>query len=241
MSRCERFREAIPSWAVGELDGDAATAVERHLGSCRECAELARAARTVAETVGPLGRLEPPRAAVERVAGDPCGRWRVQLFSALDAPGPDLEVGRLVEHLDGCAACAAVWEGLVAAREVGRSLHPSGAAVRRAAALPRLATARRVPGLRTVSAAAYALALATALLLGNPVTLARQGAEMAASRLGRAVQERVSATADEGRDEVRVLVWRLWRMAGRTAAALADIFDEAPRPSAAPEPEGGTR
>jgi len=60
MVECEGFREDIDAWALGALEADEASQLERHLAACDECSRLAEGAR---EAAGSLALAVPLQAA----------------------------------------------------------------------------------------------------------------------------------------------------------------------------------
>jgi hypothetical protein len=64
---------------------------------------------------------------------------------------------------------------------------------------------------RLATAAAYLLAVMTSLIVGNPVTLARSQAVPAVERVAEVVTTEVAEAAQQGRGEVRVILWRVWK------------------------------
>lgn len=58
--RCEDVRLELPSYALGELDGNERDRVEKHLSSCASCAHEAAGIAQLAELVGDSGLDEHP-------------------------------------------------------------------------------------------------------------------------------------------------------------------------------------
>jgi hypothetical protein len=79
------------------------------------------------------------------------------------------------------------------------------------------------------TAAAYFLAVLTSLVIGNPVTLARSGADEALGRVAEVVSSEVSDVAEQGRGEARIMLWRLWKWGERKIEAVREFVsrDEA--------------
>lgn len=229
MSCDPRLRELLPAWAAGELEAAEAEAVERHLEACAECRELAGRLASIHSALAPLRELEPPQALTGELTSTACERWRLLLFSAMDGAVGEEELEPLLEHLDGCPACTAVWTALTTARGVLAPLQPPPRLLEQCRRIPWAARRRRIPGVRTAAAAAYVLAVAVSLLLGNPVTLARQEMRTAVTSVGKTVQAQVREVKDDGRGELRLVVWKIWRLGEHTVDAIHRIL--------APEPE----
>ncbi len=225
MSCTSHFRELLPSWAADELEPSKARTVERHLEECQECRALADELRRIRRDLEPIRDLLPPTDLEGTLSGSACSRWRRVLFTAMDGELQEEELPALLEHLDDCPDCSSVWTAMSALRQVGPSLTPPPGLALRCQRIPWLARRRKVPGARTALAVAYVLAVAVSLLLGNPVAMARREVRTAADRVGQRVETHVQAVEDEGRGELRLLVWRIWRMGERTATAVQKIFE----------------
>lgn len=225
MSCTSHFRELLPGWAADELDPSEARSVQGHLEECQECRLLAEELRRIRRDLEPIRDLNPPADLEGSLSGSACSRWRRTLFTALDGELPEEELPALLEHLDDCSDCSRVWTGISALRQVGTSLVPSPGLALRCQRIPWAARRQRIPGARAALAMAYVLAVAVSLLLGNPVAMARREVRTAADRVGQRVETHVQAVEDEGRGELRLLVWRIWRMGERTATAVQKIFE----------------
>ncbi len=225
MSCTDRLREALAAWVAGELEAPEAARVAAHVAECPECAALAESLREIVPGEPLLGGLQPPGGLRETLSGSPCRRWQESLMAALDHELPEERLAPLVQHLEECPACAAVWQAFAAIREVGPVLVPPEGLEARCSAVPGIRTAgHRLPGLKAAMAAAYALALALSLLVGNPVTLAHQQVRSAAGHLERTVRTHAAVLHDEGRGELRMFVWRLWRIGSGAAEAVREAF-----------------
>jgi len=156
--------------------------------------------------------------------GTACERWRLLLFGAMDGGVGEDELEPLLDHLAACPACTAVWTALSTAREVLAPLQPPPRLLERCRRIPWVARSRRIPGVRTAAALAYVLAVAVSLFLGNPVTLARQEVHTAARTVGRTVTARVREVREDGRGELRLMVWRIWRLGEDTVDAVHRIL-----------------
>ena len=77
---------------------------------------------------------------------------------------------------------------------------------------------------RLATAAAYLLAVMTSLIVGNPVTLARSQAVPAVERVAEVVTTEVAEVAQQGRGEVRVMLWRVWKWGENKAEAVRSYF-----------------
>jgi len=80
-------------------------------------------------------------------------------------------------------------------------------------------------GRRFATAAAYVLAMLTSLLIGNPVTLARNEAGVTVQRVAETFSAEVADVAQEGRGEARVMLWRVWQWTRETAEDLRSLAE----------------
>ncbi len=254
MTRCSDLTELLVPFVDGELDAPEARRVEEHLAGCEDCRETVDALRLIADAVAPMSRLEPPTTLARDLASSPCHRWMGLLFAAVDREIGATNLERLLTHLESCEACRQVWNDLSTLHQAGEALEPPPGLAQRCAAAPRKPRRRPVLGARTATAAAYVLAVLTTLLVGNPVSLARNPASDAVQRVAASLTEQASAVAEDGRGEVRVMLWRALQWGERKAVALRDLAgtllsdDEQPdsdspddrRPDAPARDHGGT-
>jgi len=59
MSDCEKIREKLYSFVIGECDAETETAIRRHIGRCRRCSEELKRMRYVYRLMGTLGSVKP--------------------------------------------------------------------------------------------------------------------------------------------------------------------------------------
>ena len=251
MSRCDDLRELLVPLVDGELDPTAAQEVEAHVADCASCRETLDALRLIADAVAPLDALEPPARLADDLASSPCHRWMGLLFAAVDRDIGEHNLERLLSHLEACPACRQAWNDLSLLHQAGDALAPPPGLAVRCAARRRHVRRRPILGARTATAAAYILAVLTTLLMGNPVTLARNPAGDAVQRVAATVTEQAAAVAEDGRGEIRVMLWRALQWGERQAAAVRDLAgelfsDESPDAEASaipteadPEPDHG--
>lgn len=68
---CERFEELLSAYLEGELTAPERTEVESHLGSCRECAELAGLMRETIAAATAFPEVEPSPGLYAKLYGIP--------------------------------------------------------------------------------------------------------------------------------------------------------------------------
>ena len=68
---CERFEELLSAYLEGELSAPERAEVESHLGSCRECAELAGLMRETMTATAGFPEAEPSTGLMARLYGIP--------------------------------------------------------------------------------------------------------------------------------------------------------------------------
>lgn len=243
MTSCDEIRELISAYVEGELDTGSSAHVERHLGVCVECAELAETVADIVAAGATLSDLEAPPQLAADIGAAPCRRWLGLLFRAVDREISEANLSRLLTHLEACPSCRRAWNDLALIHQVGDAMTPPPGLIERCAASRRRAVERRVIGRRTATAAAYVLAVLTSLVIGNPVTLARNQAADAVQRVASTVSQEVNAVAADSRGEAKVVVWRAWRFLERQATLVRDslhLSDNKDR-SAAPTEKGTTQ
>ena len=212
MDRCADLRELLSLYLESELDETRVGEVQEHLAACSKCAELAE---TMAEVMGAgsaLGTLEPPDRLAADLAASPCRLWLGLLFQAVDHDISQHNLERLLTHLESCPACRRTWQDLTLMHQVGEAVEPSEYLLTRCIN-SRERKPRTTPILnrRLATAAAYLLAVLTSLIVGNPVTLARSQAVPAVERVADVVTSEVAGVAQQGRGEVRIMLWRAWK------------------------------
>ncbi len=242
MAGCDEIRDLLSAYVEGDLDADSAHRVERHLGGCRECTELAESVADIIAAGAVGSSLEPPVQLAADIGAAPCRRWLGLLYRAIDREISDANLSRLLTHLEGCPSCRRAWNDLSLMHQVGDAMTPPPGLLERCVAIRRRAAERRVIGRRTATAAAYLLAVLTSLVIGNPVTLARNQAADAVQRVASTVSQEVNQAALDGRGEARVVVWRAWRFLERQATLVRDALhlSEHKDRTAAPAEKGAT-
>jgi predicted anti-sigma-YlaC factor YlaD len=221
MSRCDEVRESLSAYLDGELEARDARDVERHLAHCQECADLRHALELVSEAVTPLRSLEPPPHLEADLVASPCRRWLRLLMSAIDREIAQQDLDRLLVHLEGCPACTRIWTDLSLVHQVSEAMLPPAGLAERCVAVRRQPRVRPIMSRRAAVAAAYALAALASLMVLNPVSIARVPD---VQRVASSVTEEVNLVADEGRGELRVMMWRAWRWGNRQIAAVREML-----------------
>jgi predicted anti-sigma-YlaC factor YlaD len=221
MTRCDDLRLLM---TLDDERNDAQ--VVAHLECCDECRGFVltldawqKDARTVGDALEPTGDLEA------RISASPCQRWLSLLFLAVDRDISSTQLERLLQHLDQCDSCRDAWNDLSLMHQVGQALRPGTEAIDRCLAIPRLPRRPRVLGRRTVAAAAYAVAVTASLVIGNPVLIARTPPRGTVQRVATDVRSEMAEVAENGRGELRVVLWRIWQAAERGAASIRETFD----------------
>jgi predicted anti-sigma-YlaC factor YlaD len=221
MSRCDDIRERLSSYLDGELEAGDVRDVERHLAECTECADLRHALGFVSETVRHLQKLEPPPRLTAELVASPCRHWLGLLMSAIDREVDNENLDRLLGHLEKCPSCTRIWTDLSLVHQVGEAMLPPAGLVERCVAARSTPRVRPVMSRRAAVAAAYALAVVASLLVLNPVSIARSPD---VQRVAATVTEEVNLVAEEGRGELRVMVWRAWQWGNRQVAAVRELL-----------------
>ena len=212
MDRCTDLRELLSLYLEGELDEAQAGDVREHLATCSECAELSETMGDVMTCGAALENLEPPEGLAADLAASPCRLWLGLLFQAVDHEISDRNLERLLSHLESCPSCRRTWQDLTLMHQVGEAMEPSQYLLKRCInARDRKPKTAPILNRRLATAAAYLLAVMTSLIVGNPVTLARSQAVPAVERVAEVVTTEVAEAAQQGRGEVRVMLWRVWK------------------------------
>lgn len=224
MTDCADIRELLGPVLEGDASPEQTELVAAHVADCAECAELYEAMTMVVGAGELLDDLAPPPHLGSELASSPCRRWLGLLFQAVDREITQLNLERLLPHLEACESCRQVWHDLTLIHQVGDAMAPPAHlrdacirardAVRRIAVLPR----------RTATAAAYVLALLASLAIGNPTIIAQDLQATATQHVSWAASE-VSEVAQEGRGEVRVLLWRAMRWGEARIDAVRGVID----------------
>jgi len=212
MDRCTDLRELLSLYLEGELDEAQAGDVREHLATCSECAELSETMGDVMTCGAALGHLEPPATLAIDLAESPCRLWLGLLFQAVDHEISPRNLERLLSHLESCPSCRRTWQDLTLMHQVGEAVEPSEYLLTRCInSRERKPKVTPILNRRLATAAAYLLAVMTSLIVGNPVTLARSQAVPAVERVAEVVTTEVAEAAQQGRGEVRVMLWRVWK------------------------------
>jgi predicted anti-sigma-YlaC factor YlaD len=221
MSRCDDVRERLSAYLDGELEARDARDVERHLAECQECADLGHALELVSEAVTPFRRLDPPTHLEADLVASPCRRWLRLLMSAIDRDIDQQDLDRLLVHLEGCPSCTRIWTDLSLVHQVSEAMLPPAGLAERCVAVRRQPRLRPIISRRAAVAAAYALAALASTMVLNPVSIARAPD---VQRVASSVTEEVNLVAEEGRGELRVMMWRAWRWGNRQVATIREVL-----------------
>ena len=212
MAGCSDLRERLGLYLEGELDAAQADEVRNHLASCAECEELASTMSEIMGLGAVLADLEPPEGLAADLAASPCRLWLGLLFQAVDHEISQRNLERLLSHLESCPACRRTWQDMTLMHQAAEAIEPSQYLLKRCInARDRKPKTAPILNRRLATAAAYLLAVMTSLIVGNPVTLARSQAVPAVERVAEVVTTEVAEAAQQGRGEVRVMLWRVWK------------------------------
>lgn len=225
MAGCSDLRERLSLYLEGELDAAEAAEVRDHLASCAECEELASTMSEIMAMGGVLADLEPPEGLAEDLAASPCRLWLGLLFQAVDHEISQRNLERLLSHLESCPSCRRTWQDMTLMHQVAEAIEPSQYLLKRCInARHRKPKTAPILNRRLATAAAYLLAVMTSLIVGNPVTLARSQAVPAVEKVAEVVSSEVAEAAQQGRGEVRVMLWRVWKWGENKAEAVRSYF-----------------
>ena len=175
MSGCDRIRELLAEALDAPLGPSETRRVDRHVDACDACRSWAGDLRTWHHDLVTAGSgLEPPDGLDAAIASSPCHRWLSLLFEAVDHRISDVNLERLLGHLDACPDCRGAWTDLPLLHQTGEILEPADHLTAACVAAPRRRHRTvRLLERRTVAAAAYILAVTASLVVGNPVLIAR--------------------------------------------------------------------
>jgi anti-sigma factor RsiW len=221
MSSCDRFRDLLGAALDGELDETEARELRDHLVRCQDCAALKDTMELISETIAPVADMEPPAHLGSDIASSPCRRWLGLLFSAVDREISEHNLDRLLPHLESCASCRRAWNDMTLIHQVGDAMDPPPGLLERCITVRWKPMQSFVLSRRTVTAAAYVLAVLTSLTIGNPVSIARSPV---VQRVAESVSSEVSGVAEEGRGELRVMAWRVWNWGNRQLEAARELL-----------------
>lgn len=217
MFSCEQSRELLDQLMEGSLPDETRSEVERHLATCDDCRELGETLALIAETIPAMDQLDPPEHLATDLSASPCRRWLGLLFAAVDREIGDHNLERLLGHLEGCESCTRTWSDLTLIHQVGEAMEPPAGFVQRCIEVRNRVFRRPILSRRAVTAAAYAMAVLASLTIGNPVSVAR-------SPVVQRVTTEVNQAAEQGRGEVKVMLWRVWQWTGRQVEAVRDLL-----------------
>ena len=222
MASCDHVHDLLGKLLDGELPEDEQRAVHEHVDGCDNCRQLLEALELVAGAIPRLDGLEPPVHLEQDLAASPCRRWLGLLHQAVDREIGERNLDRLLSHLDGCATCRQAWNDLTLIHQLSSALEPPPTLLQRCIEARKRVLRQPVISRRAATATAYLMAVLVSLMVGNPVSIARSPV---VQRVTTAVTTEVSEVAEQGRGEVRVMLWRAWKWAERQATAVRGLFD----------------
>ena len=249
MNTCDRVRVLLSESLDTALAAADVQRVDEHLSTCEACRIFADDLHGWhADATDAGSALEPPDGLEPAIATSPCHRWLSLLFEAVDRQISESNLERLLGHLDGCDSCRDAWIDLTLLHQIGEALEPTDDLVERCVRAPRRRRRPvRILQRRTAAAAAYVLAVAASLAIGNPVLIARTSAPDTVHKVATDVGAEVVQVASDGRGEARVMLWRTWRAVARGAEAVRDFLDpilpdrrQHDEPSTAASADGGS-
>lgn len=209
MLSCTDARELFGLLLDGELEEPFGLEVREHLAGCEDCAGLYEAMEQVSASGAWLAGAQPPDNLADDLQASPCRRWLGLLFQAVDREISQPNLERLLSHMESCPSCLAAWQDLTLIHQVGEATVPPAHLLKHCiAAREGRKLMRPVLGRRMATAAAYVLAVFTSVIIGNPVTLARNPT---VERVTQAVTAEVAEAANQGRGEARMMLWRAWK------------------------------
>jgi len=224
MLECADARDLLGFFFEGDLEADQEKSVREHLQRCAECSEILRTIEEISDAGAGLSRLEAPDHLADDLAASPCRRWLGLLFQAVDREISQHNLERLLTHLESCPSCRRAWQDLTLIHQVGEAMEPPAHLLKQCIAAREGRSRRRpIMGRRMATAAAYLLAVLTSLVIGNPVTLARNHASTAVERVAEVVSTEVGEVAKDGRGEIRIMLWRAWTWGQRKAEQVRDL------------------
>jgi len=221
MFSCDEIRGLLGDHSEGTLAEEIQRQVDEHLESCEECGQLRETYDLIAQTIPDLELLEPPSHLQEDLSASPCRRWLGLLFQAVDREISQYNLERLLSHLERCESCTRAWNDLTLMHQVGQAMEPPPGFVQRCIGMRDRIFQRPIISRRAVTAAAYLLAVLASLLIGNPVSVARSPV---VQRVTETVTTEVSQVTEQGRGEIKVMLWRAWKWTGRSIDAIQDFI-----------------
>lgn len=222
MLSCTDARELFGLLLDGELEEPVALEVREHLAGCEDCAGLYEAMEQVSDSGAWLAGAKPPEHLAADLQASPCRRWLGLLFQAVDREISQPNLERLLSHMESCPSCLAAWQDLTLIHQVGEATEPPAHLLKHCiAAREGRRLMRPILSRRMATAAAYVLAVFTSVIIGNPVTLARNPT---VERVTQAVTAEVAEAADQGRGEARMMLWRAWKWGGERLEAVRGLL-----------------
>lgn len=227
MAGCHEIRELFSLHLDGELEAQQRAVVAEHIDGCDECRELLETMEEIVGASSMMDDLDPPDGLDEDLSSSPCRLWLGLLFQAVDREISQHNLERLLTHLEGCPGCRTAWQDLTLIHQVGDAMQPPDRLLQRCIkAREKKVAAHPLLNRRLATVAAYFLAVFTSLVVGNPVSLARSEAGSAVGRVAERVSEEVTGVAEQGRGEVRVMMWRAWKWGERRVEAVRDFINK---------------
>jgi len=220
MVSCDLTRDLLGLYVEGDLTAEERGQVELHLQECEDCRELFETLVLIAEALPPMDQLEPPPNLEADLSASPCRRWLGLLFQAVDREISQHNLERLLSHMEACESCTRTWNDLSLIHQVSDALEPPPNFVDRCIEVRRRVFHRPIISRRAVTAAAYLMAVLASLMIGNPVSIARSPV---VQRVTDTVTTEVNQAAEHGRGELKVMLWRTWKWAGRQIDAVQDL------------------
>ena len=224
MSDCAPWRELLAVALDDGVPDGRAEGLRHHLEGCAECRAFSEAFALVGQAGAAAAELAPPPTLVHTIAGSPCRPWHALLFAALDDLVAAAALARLLDHLEACPTCASLWSDLTLVHQASASLVPPAHLLHRCVWGVKRRQPLPVLGRRAAVAVAYALTVVATLVIGNPVTLARNPATEALRSVTGTVSAGLDAVSADGRGEAKVLLWRVWSWTSTTADAARQLL-----------------
>jgi predicted anti-sigma-YlaC factor YlaD len=254
MTDCDLVLARLAVDGPEELDAQ----LVEHARSCPSCREALACAERVSEGASIVAELSASPSLLERLKTmrrlpAACEDAQERIAEALDGTLDEAGRGALLEHLRACPGCQASWEAFATLREVGALTGVRAPARARLALHPgrRIETRRRgvVFDLRLATAAAYLVAAASIVLIGNPATVARAsnvGLEKASLYTRAVVENRVESWMRQGQEALVIAGAWVGNQAEKGWRSVRGLLRQEPAnrtapSSVVPSEDGGTR
>jgi predicted anti-sigma-YlaC factor YlaD len=221
MASCNDVQSWLGEYLDGGLDDTAALDIREHLADCADCRELQETLESIVTAIEPIRGIEPPPYLEAEIAASPCRRWLGLLHQAVDRDISQPNLERLLSHLESCETCRSAWADLTLIHQVGEALVAPQHVLDRCISVRRRIFSRPVLSRRAATAAAYVLAVLASLMIGNPVSIARSPT---VQRVTETVTTEVNHAAEQGRSELKVMLWRAWQWTEKQADAARGLF-----------------